>query len=118
MWESRPETPYFDILRGERRRSDRQRRANDVPEARPLRPGTHRQEDSPPSDIDAFLAQEIVKDLIVEHLAGNERAVAWGLWVEGKSINDLATELDKATRTIRSYRQAAIAKLRAALRRS
>ena len=107
---------YFDLLRGDRRRAKRQRLALDLPEPRPLRFGTHRQEDNPPSDIDRFLSQEIVKDLIDEHLAGDERAVARGLWVEGKSINDLAAELDKAARTIRSYRLRAAAKLVAAIR--
>ena len=107
---------YFDVVRSERRRIKRQRIALDIPEPRPQRPGTNRQEDNPRSDIDLFLAQETVKDVIDEHLDGNERMVAYGLFVDGRSIADLAEELDRAPRTIRAYRQTAIRALRAAIR--
>ncbi len=107
---------YFDVLRSEKRRRKRQRLALDAPEPRTQRPGTHRYEETTPSEIDLFLGQETVKDLLDRHLTGNEHAVAWGLYVDGKSIDDLAVDLDRAARTIRDYRQGAIKKLRAALR--
>lgn len=107
---------YFDLLRGDSRWRRRHRLAFDIPPPKPRRPGTHRPADDQRSEIDDFLAQEIVKSLIDEHLDGNERIGAQGLFVDGKSIEQLADELDKAPRTIRAYRQAAIKKLRAALR--
>jgi DNA-directed RNA polymerase specialized sigma24 family protein len=107
---------YFDILRSNGRRRRRERLGFDLPSPMPRRPGTHRSDDGPRSEIDDFLAQEIVKNLIEEYLSGVERIVAWGLFVEGTSINELAEELGKAPRTTRAYKQAAIQKLRAVVR--
>lgn len=107
---------YYDILRAEERRTKRQRRALDIPDPPPQRPGTHRADENPRSDIDDFLAQEAAKNLIDEHLESNEREVARGLFVDGKSLEQLTDELEKAPRTMRAYRQFAIKKLRAALR--
>ena len=115
-WESYIRTAarnrHYDLVRGHQRRIDRQRRAAD-----PTRAGEHPAHaggPNPMEGIETFLARTAIAQEI-DRLPAGQRQVAARIYLEDRSIAEVALELQIQPQSVRKRLKAARAALRRAL---
>jgi RNA polymerase sigma factor (sigma-70 family) len=108
---------FLDLLREESRRRQRELKSSQLVDGGPLavRSGVLRSWQRDPSDVDRYLARQLVIDTVDECLLGRLREIALLVYVDGLSTRQISARLGLSIRTVNADKQAIVERLRATL---